>query len=270
MPLNDYEFSYRGLTFGGATNYEIVEESGILDLASRSSDRPFPRKPGALSGRHLPDAKMIEFVIEVTGPMASSDLADRIETVMSTFNAFQYPDPDEDNDKLVFKYAGFAEQFIRCRPVRRELVGGRRFITELGARQIAVQLSAYDPRRYSTTETDSGVETSTFVVANAGDVTTYPRIVFTTSAGGHARLTNTTTGDVVYIVGAGASATVTARMDRVSRGDIAGLLIHEGASTDIYTKWVLPRALFGLVPGNNNLDLDIGAGVRVYHYDAWS
>src|SRR3972149_4772198 len=96
MALNDYEYSYRGLTFGGATNYGVVSEEGILDTDTRVSDRPFPRKPGALSGIHLAEPKTIQIVIEVIGTMASSALAGRIEDVMDALNAYYYDVPSGD------------------------------------------------------------------------------------------------------------------------------------------------------------------------------
>lgn len=269
MALNDYEYSYRGLTFGGATNYGVVSESGILDVDTRVSDRPFPRKPGALSGKHLADAKTIEIVIEVRGTMASTTLATRIEDVMVAFTALNYDLPSEDSDQLVFKYPGFVEQYIRCRPIRRTLVQGRTFVSELGVRQIAVQLNAYDPRRYASDTTDSGVVTGSFNVTNAGNVYTYPRIVFTLNGSGNATLVNNTTGESLVIVGATASASLTANMGRAIRGDIVNKIIHEG-SVDKYTKWQLPRTPWGLAPGVNSLTLSAGTNVEVFSHGAWS
>lgn len=270
MPLNDYEFSYRGLTFGGATNYEVDEESGILGMSSRISDRPFPRMHGSLPGKHLAESKDITLVIVVRGDMGSATLASRIETVMNAFAAgpFDYPDPDETNDKLVFKYPGFDEMFIRARPTKCTLVGGRKFATELGVRPIAIQMTAADPRRYKNTEVDSGVKTAGFSVTNGGNIDAWPKVVFTTNGSGAAKITNSTTGVALELSGCGATASVTADMSRLIRGESINYIVYEG-STDRYVKWVLPRTPFYLAPGSNTITFDSGTNVRIYHYDAY-
>ena len=269
MPLNDYEYSYRGLTFGGATNYQVDKESGILDMKARRSDRPFPRQHGFLSGKHLMSEKIIEIIIAVEGDLGSSDLADRIDAVMDAFNPMDYPDTDETNDKLVFQYPGFGEQFILCRPIRRTLVGGRTFMTELGVRMIAIQLAAYDPRRYSTTQDDSGVKTAGFSVTNDGDTDGWPVVVFTTDGSGNAKITNSATSVALELAGAGSSIAVSCDMGRRIRGAVTSLIVYSGA-TDYYPKWVAPRTPFYLAPGSNTITFDSGTNVRVYSRDVWS
>lgn len=267
MALNDYEFSYRGLTFGGTTNYEVDRESGILDLSMRDATRVFPRRHGALPGKSLANQKIIEFIIVPRSSVAAT-LAGYIEDIVNAFNPFDFPDPDETNDKLVFKYPGFPEQFVYARPLRRTLPGGRTQVSEMGVRPIAIQMFAYDPRRYELPLITSAIETTTFNVTNGGNIDAYPKVTFTADESGDALLTNTTTGETLDIQGVTNDATVVADMHRTIRGETTELLVYEG-STDRYVKWQLPRTPFKLQPGVNALSLDTGVDVIVSHYDAW-
>jgi hypothetical protein len=272
MPLNDYEFSYRALTFGGSTAYEVVREAGITDMAVRLGDRPFTRGHGWIPGLNYADGKYIEFEIIVTGTMDSATLWNRIQNVIKIFSPFLYTEPDpENNDQLNFKYPGADEKFIRCRPTKRTIV--REPGTEFGVKPIAVQLFAYDPRWYDATEVDSGVTSGTFNVTNSSTfLYAYPRITFVTSGGGNAKLTNNTNGDVVELSSAGPSASVEVRMDRLSYGS-RSLIVYTGVpptpSTDKYDKWVAPRLPFKLNVGVNSLTLNTGTSVRIRHYTPW-
>ena len=269
MALNDYEFSYRGLTFGGTTNYEVDKESGILDLSMRDATRVFPRRHGALPGKSLANQKIIEFII-VPRSATPATLAGYIEDIVNAFNPFDYPDPDETNDKLVFKYPGFPEQFVYARPLKRTLPGGRTQVSEMGVRPIAIQMFAYDPRRYELPLIDSGVKvtSTTWDVVNGGNIDTYPEVTFVADGSGDCLLTNNTTTETLDIQGAGAAATVIADMHRTIRGETIQLLVYVGA-TDKYTKWQLPRTPFKLQPGTNSLTVTTGASAQVKHYDAW-
>ena len=42
MAVNDYQLSYRGLTIGDGTNFDLIEVEGIGSMTARITDRPNP------------------------------------------------------------------------------------------------------------------------------------------------------------------------------------------------------------------------------------
>lgn len=143
----------------------------------------------------------------------------------------------------------------------------------LGRRPKAFQLELVDAdyRILSELEHDGGAQASGvgIVVNNAGDELATPRFVLTGPLDATIRIRNTTTGlEIRFKAGFALGAGEVLEVDLTPphpRVELDGAPAY--AEVDF-----LPSSWWGLVAGNNNVDVLAGAGAgtwRIYHRDAW-
>ncbi len=263
----DYQFDYRGVTFGDGTNYDVIDMDGIHDMLIKDRDRENIRSHGLIPGMHNASFRLIRCNLEVRGVAGSAALWTDTQAIVSAMSPDSNELPSETNDKFGFRFTNNeGENFIYARPIRRSLP--RRSNTEFGLQPFSFELKVYDPRIYDATETDSGVQTTTFAVTNNGDAVTYPILEFDPDANGDAKITNAANGDVLEFDNAGATSGLIWDGGRWSRAR-ADLLIAYRGSTNQYDKLLAPRGPFRLDPGSNSLTLNTGDNVRVKHRDTW-
>lgn len=266
MPLDNFQINYRGVTMGDSTNYDLIELDGLHDMAVRDRDRDNPRSQGMMPGFHSATFRLIRCALEVRGTAGSTAHENDIQALLSAMGPDNHVVPNETDDQFTFQFPGEDEKFIFARPIRRSRP--RRNASEFGLAAVRFELKVYDPRAYSTTEDDSGTQTTTFDVVNNGDAFAYPILEFDPDANGDAKLTNTTNGDVVEFDDAGATSALILDMGRFIRGR-GDLLIAYRASANHYGDWLSPRNEFRLNPGTNSLTLNTGDGVIVKSRDTW-
>jgi len=254
---------------GDSTNYDIIEIDGIHDMIVKDRDRDNPRTHGMIPGIHSATFRLIRCHLEVRGTAGSTGHEDDIQALLTAMSPDQHMSPDETDDQFTFKFPGEAERFMFARPVRRSRP--RRNSSEFGLATVRFELKVYDPRQYSTTEDDSGVQTSGFSVTNGGDALAYPIIEFGVDTLGGMFITNNTNGSVFSIAGLTASSDgYTADMGRWVRGR-GDLLIVYKTTTNHYATWQIPRDAFYLSPGSNSLQLTVSANadVKILSRDTW-
>jgi hypothetical protein len=258
MPLNNYQYSYRGVTIGDGTNYDMMTIEGLHDVKVRDTDRDNPRSHGLIPGRHSADWGLIRVTLQVRGVAGSTAMEDDIIALMDALSPDGFEGPDETQDQFTFQFPGEDEKFLFARPIRRTRL--RRNDTEFGLATVRFELKQYDPRTYSTTEDDSGLKTGgAFTVVNSGGARAYPILEFKVDTLGGMTLNNTTNGDQFSVAGFAANeAGITADMGRWVRGRGDLLIIFKGA-VNHYPKWQIPREPFSLEPGSNDLTLVVSA-----------
>lgn len=275
MPLENYQFNYRGITFGSGTDYEINQIDGLDDLNARIGDRDFPRQHGQIPGIHLANYRLITVDLEVGNDgFDAGDVATPMQALLSILS------PDQGNqdgtrandtwDKFTYKLPGEDEMFIRCRPTRRRRI--RRADTEYGFAPVTFQLRCSDPRKYHNQLKTSGaisVPAGTTIMVG-GHARAYPVITYQKLNGNTTGLLrNTTTGVNLDLINLVRNRTYTFNMDFVIRGKSPVVFSSGANETGLYGKWKVPREPFYLGPGMNALDPQDGDTVTIQWYDTY-
>jgi hypothetical protein len=265
MALSDYQFSYRGLTMGEGTVYDIIKMEGLHDLIVQSFDRDNPRSHGSVPGLNKAQFRLIRCTLFVRGTAGSTAHETAVQTLLDKMSPDQRELPQETLDQFAWKFPGEEEKYLYVRPTRRSRP--RQSDTEGGLATVRFELKTYDPRAYGT-ETQDADKSGTFTVTNNGGATAYPHLNFN-PAGGACRLVNNTTGDEVEMLsggGSGAGLVFDMRRFVQGRGDL--LIVYRG-TTNLYNYWETPRMPFRLIPGGNLLSLSTGTAVTVTHDATW-
>lgn len=274
--LPAYGFRYRGVEFGSGTRSKIVDLRGLFDTNVRNGDRLIPRGDGAFRGSHfaLPREIIVDLRIEGDLDAVTKQPGDQlIARVDALEAAFQRSESDE--YPFEFLYPGEGQRFVNARVVAR--TRPRRWSTELGVVEMAVRLSASDPRQYGITlqsvsgavysPTIGGLDYSIteygkdfapttggdLVAQNDGNEYAYPKIqVFGPSTGSLSAftVTNRTNGDVLSVTDTiGVGQVLTA--DMAAAVDGSGGTVIDLSGTAKYGSWDVPRLPFRLSPGSN-------------------
>jgi len=263
----NYQFDYRGITFGDGTNYDVIDMDGIHDMLIKDRDRENVRSHGLIPGIHNASFRLIRCNLEVTGVAGSAALWTDTQAIVSAMSPDDHEQPSETDDRFSFRFTNHeGEKFVYGRPIRRSLP--RRQDTEFGLQPFSFEMKVYDPRIYAASETDSGSKTGTFDIVNNGDAVAYPILEFDPDANGDAKITNAANGDVLEFDNAGATSGLIWDGQRWVRAR-ADLLIAFRGSNNQYDKLVAPRGPFRLQPGTNSLTLNTGDNVIVKHRDTW-
>ena len=293
MALNDYEFSYNGLIFGGNNPIGVIEVTGMTDLAVGLGDSPIPRGSGDVPGLAVGLSKEIIFDLKTTGPKRSQELADNLASALSAFSISQEPLP------LVFKEPGVDEALIYCRVLATTIPRSPTLTHAM--RPFSIRLKASDPRVYSSElhqetlgiynpsgggldfDVDYGKEyvggpTNEKVLNNAGNSDAYPLLRFYGPPTGtitEVLVTNLTTGQTCEITAAILiNQILEADMGRIVTVDPGGTPYINIGGSNRYGDWTLPRTPFALVPGDNLLRYEVTGtstdGLLVInHRDTW-
>lgn len=269
--MNESTRIWKGLTFGGDSWIQVVEEEGLDDINVRSATRTVPRGAGGIPGPHFEDVKTIVHKLWVHG----SDTAEAEERMAQLRQALK---PSQDTFPLYLQHQGDIEKFVRARPVR--LSQPRSVWSEtLGVFEITVVWEVADPRVYGTVEETLlvGAFSDEIVGINlpgdqlpwnmaaapqdlsdafhSGDGLAYPVIQVQFPAGGSGDhtgfvLTNLTTGvSIESTAELTPGQTLTVDMDAYVR--YTGALVFSVDGSSRIGSWARPRYQFHLQPGSN-------------------
>jgi hypothetical protein len=275
MALDDFQFSYGGLTFGDDTNYFVDHFEGIEGFDTRISDSDQPRNDGAIRGLDYLAPKTIAFTLALAQP-TEVDYESRWADIRAAFT----PSRTADNP-LVFKRPGQDERYINCRPIQLLRVENYLSFDQVG--HPPVVLRAVDPRIYSTTQRSgnatvfaavqggmdwsvtnwpvdfTGGSQNLLVVTNNGTAEAYPLVRFfgpTVGTVTGVTMTNLTNGSVLQI-------TTTITTGQILSADMtaavtgANALVISLSGANRYGNWTVPRTAFSLSPGSNVLRFQV-------------
>ena len=273
MPLENYQFNYRGITFGVGTDYEIIQLDGLDDLNTRIGDRDFPRQHGQIPGIHLANHRLITVDLEVgNSGFTAASVAEPMQDLLSILSPDQGSRDgtiDDDTwDKLTYKTPGEDEMFVRCRPTRRRRV--RRSDTEYGYAPITFQLRCADPRKYINNLRSSGPISTQTTISAGGYARAYPIVTYqklNTNTSGS--VTNSTTGVNITLNSLVRNNTYTLNMDLLIRGKSPAVFSSDDEETGLYGKWSVPRKDFYLVSGMNVITPQSGDTVTIQWHDTY-
>jgi len=275
----DYQYEYRGLTFGMGTDYPIISVEGLEDDAVRMGDAVIPRRGGDIQGLHVAASRSIVMEIGVRGTPGSTTMRAKIQALI---DAFQHSD---DAHALKFQEPGMDQRYVSARPVGRVAKrNGRYKFTAVHK----VRLKLADPRTYAVVGdseilphysatgggldyaiTDYGKDytvdaSSEVVVTNDGNADAYPVLQFfgpTVGTVTQVTLTNTTTDEsVVFDTTILTGQILTADMHSIVTVAPSDQHVVRLGSTNKYSEWAQPRTPFKLVAGDNVLRFEITGG----------
>lgn len=275
--MEEYQFSYRGLTFGLGTNVRVPSIEGLEDLAIRSGAVEVPRGDGDIPGLFAAAGKDITLELIVRGQAHSHVLTQLRQDVLAAFTKTQEPSP------LAFKEPGMPERFVYANVLDRSVPRDPR--TGQGFKSISVRMHASDPRIYSAElhtlqlgiysasgggtdfekeyDVDFVVDRSSdYVVRNAGDAPAYPLLRFYGPADAGevegVKITNLTTGQVnEWELDILSGQILTADMRRIVSVEQGPYPFIHLDGTNRWGTWKLPRKPFELAPGDNILRYEI-------------
>jgi len=261
--------SWRGLTFGGDSPFQITQEDGLEGSEVRSGVRNLPRLHGATPGSHFAEPRIIVLELNWAAdtPAAAQTLTDQLLAVTgpSETSLYEYGIVGSD----------LTERMVRGRVSRRVLPRDQAS-EAVGSLKGRLVFECPDPRIYSPEPTgivvpefDIGGEGFDWVVdwpvdaaeptvsygtaVNTGNSDAYPLIRFAAAVEvGQVTLTNLTNGAVLDIQTTIAiGQTLTCDMDALIRVTGDPIIHISGASR--FADWQTPRIPFALAPGTNTL-----------------
>lgn len=144
--MSDYQATYRGLTMGADTPYEIQSIRGLWNREVLLNAPDLPRYHGGLIGASYHAPRVIELQIEVEGDAESAELTTRRRALMTAFQ----PLVDSEDD-FVFTFPGATPILIICRPVN--VASSVDIDSEAGVARALIELHASDPAIYDNTLT---------------------------------------------------------------------------------------------------------------------
>lgn len=105
MALDNFQYSYNGLTFGAGTDIQIVSEQGLRSIPEvRTQDAVIPRNDGTFAGLNFLGGRTAVLTLAVT---VTKELP--FETVVSNIaNAFQSISDPTQQQVLQFMYPGWS------------------------------------------------------------------------------------------------------------------------------------------------------------------
>lgn len=136
--MDDWEWSYAGVSFGAATGVDVVEVEGWLNLPDvRVGDAPRARRHGMYPGRDLAGGRTVRFRLAATAETAEAleQLVADLEAV-TVFQEVELP--------LVGQLPGRGARQLWCRPRRRD--HPIRWSSVLGADVLDLEFFGSDPR----------------------------------------------------------------------------------------------------------------------------
>lgn len=139
--MPDYQLTFRGLTIGAGTPWQIERLEGVEDLPQlRTTDLDISGRHGQAPGNDLLSGRAVMVSLLVfPGPTAT--FAQNVEAL----KAITVPQPAESD--LVVELPGRLPRVLRCRPRRRSLPVDVEYSFQYG--RAAVELWATDPRIYA-------------------------------------------------------------------------------------------------------------------------
>jgi len=143
MPLNDWEFSYGGLVFGGATTYGVLQVTGLGPPDSKEDVKQKVTTHGAFVFANYYGERRIIIDGDIVG--APTTLQGLVDTWRAAFAPVATP------TLLNEKKPTTAERSYKCICTRRKLMVD--FLFGLGIARWTVELVAGDPAIYNSAGT---------------------------------------------------------------------------------------------------------------------
>lgn len=153
--MNEWEFSYNGLTFGGATDFPLLNIEGLDPPDSRLDSVVRMASHGSYVFAQFLEERHVIIEGEVVG-IPGSDLATKVELLNKAFQPQVVALP------LSFLLPGEEQKRVNCVPIRRNMNHDLGY--NIGQGRWTIELVAEDPRIYE----DSLNSLSTNVAVSAG------------------------------------------------------------------------------------------------------
>ena len=290
MTATDYQLDFNGTIMGDGTAWDIVSWAGLEMFATHGSDVVLPTGWGAIPGSSYVDPRVVTIVVESVDPTNMLLLEAALLPPANVSPADLVP--------IRWKFPNREELRVFGRCSRR--VRNRDLTTALGLTRLTFELEIPDPRAYAASALSGslsvfvsgssgfdltvgagvdigfdltvgagvdigfdlvGISGSGLLIAmNAGQVDTYPQMVFSAPTGLSSwSVTNQTTGQVFTVnqtVNVG--ETLIADMQAAATGSTSLPISLSGVSR--YGSWQAPRIPLRLIPGANLLRFDVATG----------
>lgn len=244
------EFDYRGLVFGGGTDYSVTNIEGLSPPDAREDEIEKAVDHGSYIYSEFLEARRIVF----EGFIAVADvetLETRIAAMKTAFRNQLTPQP------LLLRLPGQAQKRCFCQPKRRHFTMDNDYAN--GYSEWAVELKAGDPRLYA--DTESSIAGNGDAV-NEGDFSSHP-LVTISGAAVNPTITNTTTGETLRILHTTVAADVLV-VDFFEKTVMLNGSISKYGAVD-------PSAsdFFDLEPGSNVISYAGGGAFEMRWRSAW-
>lgn len=141
----EWQFEFNGLLMGDATDYDVVEVTGLDLPAFRTGDIPSAQDHGSYPTPDRLDVRDVILTVEMVA--ASSSALNTLVTALAAATA-----PDSTTRTLVFRLPGQSNRQINCRARGRSHPIGWQYVVG-NSQQVQVRFVAHDPRIYASTAT---------------------------------------------------------------------------------------------------------------------
>lgn len=139
MPLNDWEYSYNGLTFGGATTYGVLRVEGLGPPNTKDDIKQKVTTHGAFVFGNYYEERRIVIDGDILSDPASLQAA--VDTWRTTFT------PSAIDLPLLCKKPGVVTRRFNCKVMRRRIIEDDLY--ELGIARWTLEFVAGDPAIYT-------------------------------------------------------------------------------------------------------------------------
>lgn len=191
MPLNDWEYSYNGLTFGGNNVVGVLKVDGLSMPDVRVDDLIRTADHGEFIYANFLGARTISIQGDI---FTSGTIETSLDAIRGAFI------PQLNPLALNFKFPNAVEKKINCVPTRLNIPVDAPY--QIGDVTWDVMLLAGDPRIYAATQTTNTIAltsgSGSVANSNAGVFSTPPTLVFT-GPGTTFRATNNTTSEFLQV-----------------------------------------------------------------------
>lgn len=150
----NYQYEFRDLLFGSATDYVVEEVEGLLGLPGVvTNDQKRQDDHGDHRGLDLLEGRKLLFKINIKG-VPGTDIESKIRAAVSAFQVSKRAGTQE--FRMVTQRPGRGKLFIDCRA--RRMAFPSNYDTAKGIAKGAAELAASDPRFYSIVESSTVIQ----------------------------------------------------------------------------------------------------------------
>lgn len=250
MPLNDWEMSYAGTTFGADLYIGLLEVRGLDVPALRVDALTRSLEHGSVVYSKYYPSRVITLKGDIRAIPAGANFATQVQTVRSMLQPQSTPQP------LNFKIPNEVEKLVYCIPTKGPTFPhGRDYSIEYT--EWLAELTAADPRIYDATETTVVASGSTAVCVNSGNFGTLPTIT----------VNGPVTNPTLTLGSEQLALTYTLPSGQSLVYDFEERTIYNGATSIYYALDLENSVWFDLEPGSNSV---LGpASFSVVYRSAW-
>lgn len=273
LPFND--------EIGGGNTVQLLLDPARCQTSAgiRLTRDPFSQRDGSIVHREFTEGYAVHMagwiMADQDTPACAADLRETWETLQMHLHVLLGNDPGGvltgDNNRLIWTPSGTGGVNRLLGDVR--LLEEAQTSFDAGITQFAFALHSRFPYAISITEhTESISQGSSTVLANGGNVPTFPNFKIYGPLAGFAQITNETTGQTFVYDTALPGASIIDVGDYGFVGTFAENMYLNGAGLNLKPGIDVEQSDFWpLVPGNNNVsvDGDTGISIDVIWNDAW-